>query len=548
MTYEPLQDIATRRRQRIENLVIGGATLVLFILALTLGWHHDLAALFSKAQVAESAATTSQPLTRSFGPRIKISEGHETFDGILMFGLFASLGLTAFAVVQYQRLRAALRRQQEAELHSRRLALHDQLTGLANRRNFESFAERAMFERPAREKRAVFLIDLDHFKPVNDAHGHAAGDKVLIDFASRIEGHFPGGLVARFGGDEFAAITPPLADEQEALNFARYVIAAVQSPFDYKDVALRVGASVGVAMIGDKVDSVGEALRRADIALYEAKRRGRRQIAVYESALESAVQARSWMESELRLALQAGDIVPYFQPIVDLSSRDVIGYEALARWRHQTRGMINPADFIPIAEQTGQIQQVCETILEQSVTLARFWPSNVVLSVNLSPVQLRDRDLAQKLLAILAAHDFPAARLEVEITENALITDLITAKTNIEALRAAGVSVALDDFGTGASTLNHLRVCQFDKIKIDQTFVQSMADSNDSIAIISAIIGLSRNFNLRCTAEGIEKASDLELLSGWGCAEGQGYLFGRPAERTAFESAHASPDHSAVSK
>ncbi|MBB1249719.1 putative bifunctional diguanylate cyclase/phosphodiesterase [Rhizobium sp. G21] len=441
------------------------------------------------------------------------------------------------------------RRQQQAELHSRRLALHDQLTGLANRRNFESFAERAMFERPAAEKRAVFLIDLDHFKPVNDAHGHAAGDKVLIDFASRIEGHFPGGLVARFGGDEFAAITPPLGDEQDALNFARYVIAAVQAPFDYNDVALRIGASVGVAMIGDdKVDSVGEALRRADIALYEAKRRGRRQIAVYESALESAVQARSWMEAELKLALQAGDIVPYFQPIVDLATRDVIGYEALARWRHQTRGMINPADFIPIAEQTGQIQEVCEAIMTQAVTLGRFWPAHVMLSVNLSPVQLRDKDLAQKLLAILAAHDFPASRLEVEITENALITDLMTAKTNIEALRAAGVSVALDDFGTGASTLNHLRVCQFDKIKIDQTFVQSMADSNDSIAIISAIIGLSRNFNLRCTAEGIEKASDLELLSGWGCAEGQGYLFGRPAERTAFETVTAPEDSAAAGR
>ncbi|MDH6269386.1 diguanylate cyclase (GGDEF)-like protein [Rhizobium sp. SG_E_25_P2] len=544
MEHEPHQDLATLRRQRLENLLIGGTTLISFMLALIWGWHHDLATLFSSAPPVQPALE-SAPLTKSFGPKIGIEDGHQTFDAILMFGLFASLGLTAFAVVQYQRLRSALRRQQQAELHSRRLAMHDQLTGLANRRNFQSFAERILFERPVTEKRAVFLIDLDHFKPVNDAHGHAAGDKVLIDFAGRIEGHFPGGLVARFGGDEFAAITPPLTDDQDALNYARYVIAAVQAPFDYKNIDLRVGASVGVALIGDDTDSVDEAMRQADIALYEAKRRGRRQIAVYESALESAVQARSWMEGELRLALQAGDIVPYFQPIVDLSTRDVIGYEALARWRHKTRGMINPADFIPVAEQTGLVQQVCEAILTQSVALARFWPPHVQLSVNLSPVQLRDRDLAQKLLTILEAHDFPASRLEVEITENALITDLMTAKTNIEALRAAGVSVALDDFGTGASTLNHLRVCQFDKIKIDQTFVQSMGESHDSIAIISAILGLSRNFNLRCTAEGIENARDLELLSGWGCAEGQGYLFGRPAEHTAFETA-ATPEDSAA--
>jgi diguanylate cyclase (GGDEF)-like protein len=531
---------ATGRRRLLVNGAIVCLTIALFFLA----DHFNLSGRLHKLAAREPAVVVTK--LRAIGGNDRsiassASQGAErrwaTFDidSLMHLGLAASLGLSAFAFIQYGRLRRALRNQQAAERQSRKLAMHDQLTGLANRRNFEEFGQRVIFERPASERRAVFLVDLDQFKPVNDVYGHAAGDKVLIDYARRIEGHFPGGIVARFGGDEFALITPPLKDDGEALHFARFCLAGVSEPFHYGTASLNLGASVGVAMIGNGADTIAEALRRADIALYKAKRAGRQQIAFFEDALETMIRERSWMENELRTALKRGDIVPHFQPIVDLSTREVIAYEALARWNHAERGQISPADFIPIAEECGLISELGEAILLKAASIALLWPSEILLAVNLSPVQLRDKALGRKVLDIIAAAGFPASRLEVEVTENALISDLETARETIRALRGAGVSVALDDFGTGHSTLNHLRVCRFDKIKIDHTFVRSLSDNHDSRVLVDAILQLSRNFGMRCTAEGIEKLSDVELLSSWGCTHGQGYLFGRPAERTTFD-------------
>lgn len=531
-----LEQHKTARRYWLQNLLVLGLTVCLFVAA----DHFDLyGRLRHVLQEPNSSLTLKmrslERQVESAPALINIDRsGVFDFNSLMSLGLVASLGLTVFAFLQYGRLRTAFARQREAEHQSRQLAMRDQLTGLANRRSFEEFGQRVIFERPATEHRAVFLVDLDHFKAVNDVYGHPAGDSVLVDYARRIESHFPGGIVARFGGDEFAMITPPLKDEGEALHYARFCLAGVSEPFKYGSTNLVLGASVGVAMIGD-FDSVAEALRRADIALYKAKRAGRQQIAFFEDTLEKVIKERNWLETELRQALKDGSIVPYFQPIVDLTSRDVLGYEALARWNHPERGPISPAEFIPVAEECGMISQLGESILMRAASVARHWPSHVMLSVNLSPVQLRDKALSRKLLDILAAADFPASRLEVEVTENALVSDLETARDTIRQLRAAGISVALDDFGTGHSTLNHLRVCRFDKLKIDHSFVQSLADSRDSRVLVDAILALSRNFGLRCTAEGIEKLSDVELLSGWGCTEGQGYLFGRPAEKTSFD-------------
>ncbi|MDB5523304.1 MAG: diguanylate cyclase/phosphodiesterase [Rhizobium sp.] len=527
------------RRRWIENIGILGLTVCLFLAASFFDFsgrlNQFLAGINSQQPIKMRAIDRDQPIIFP-GAIVPMERASRLDANVLMsLGLVASFGLTMFAFVQYGRLRSALKSQQAAEKQSRKLAMHDQLTGLANRRNFEEFGQRVIFERPVSERRAVFLVDLDHFKPVNDVYGHAAGDKVLVEYAHRIERHFPGGIVARFGGDEFALITPPLKEDSEALHYARFCLAGAHEAFTYNGATLHVGASVGVAMIGDDGDTIAEALRRADIALYKAKRAGRQQIAFFEDTLEKIVKERSWMESELRIALKEGGIIPYFQPIVDLATRDVLGYEALARWNHRERGQISPAEFIPVAEECGLISQLGETILVKATNIARHWPQHIMLSVNLSPVQLRDKALSRKVLDILAVADFPASRLEVEVTENALISDLETARETIRHLRAAGVSVALDDFGTGHSTLNHLRVCRFDKIKIDQSFVQSLGDNRDSRLLVDAILNLSRSFGLRCTAEGIEKASDVELLSGWGCTEGQGYLFGKPAEKTSHD-------------
>jgi EAL domain-containing protein (putative c-di-GMP-specific phosphodiesterase class I) len=254
------------------------------------------------------------------------------------------------------------------------------------------------------------------------------------------------------------------------------------------------------------------------------------QVAFFEDELERDVRERNWLEFELKKAVENGDIVPFFQPIVDLSTRAVLGYEALARWRHAERGLINPHDFIPAAESCGLVTQVGEQILRKASRTALSWPSHIKLAINLSPVQLREKTLGLRIIDILAETGLPPHRLEVEITENALVADLETARETIDQLRSAGIGVALDDFGTGCSTLQHLRSCKFDKLKIDRSFIASMRENVESRRIVDTILFLSRSFGIRCTAEGIEDQAELDALAGWGCSEGQGYLFGRPAE------------------
>ncbi|MGV3550311.1 putative bifunctional diguanylate cyclase/phosphodiesterase [Rhizobium sp.] len=515
-------------RFRYQTLAIAGATLVLFLLAASNNFYRIL-----QSWLDGEPWMATGPKMRDIGIELVIRPevaSAWSLDNLLTAGIFASLGLSAFAFQQSWRLQKALRQQQLAERESLRLAMHDQLTGLPNRRNFEGFGSSFLAEKARFERRALMLIDLDHFKPVNDIYGHAAGDKVLVDYARRIEKHFPGGMVARFGGDEFAIISPPLASDSEANAYARACIAGVSEPFHYNEAVLHLGASVGVAMFLGDGDTIGEVMRRADIALYKAKHAGRHQVAFFEEELELDILERNWMETELAKAVRDGDIIPFFQPIVDLSSRAVIGYEALARWRHAERGLINPMDFIPVAEACGLITQIGEQILRKASHAATNWPPHIKLSINLSPVQLREKTLGMKIIAILGETGLSPARLEVEITENALVADLETARETIEQLRNAGIAVALDDFGTGASTLQHLRSCKFDKLKIDRSFVASMNKSEDSRLIVDAILSLSRSFGIRCTAEGIEDQAELEALAGWGCAEGQGYLFGRPSE------------------
>jgi diguanylate cyclase (GGDEF)-like protein len=515
-------------RFRYQTIAIAGVTLVLFLLAVSHDFYHSLQALLN----GEPWVATG-PKMRDIGIELVIrpeTSSASGLDNILMAGLFASLGLSAFAFQQSWRLRRALARQQRAERESRRLALHDPLTGLANRRNLEEFGAKFLAEKARFERRSLMLIDLDHFKPVNDVYGHAAGDKVLIDYANRIEKHFPGGIVARFGGDEFAVISPPLANDSEANGYARACLAGISEPFHFNDAVLHLGASVGVAMFGKDGGSIGEVMRRADIALYKAKHAGRMQVAFFEEELERDISERNWLEFELKKAVQDGSIVPFFQPIVDLTTRAVLGYEALARWRHSERGLINPDEFIPAAESCGLVTQVGEQILRKASQAALSWPSHIRLAINLSPVQLREKTLGLRIIDILAETGLPPHRLEVEITENALVADLETARETIDQLRSAGITVALDDFGTGRSTLQHLRSCKFDKLKIDRSFIASMQENIESRRIVDTILFLSRSFGIRCTAEGIEDQAELDALAGWGCSEGQGYLFGRPAE------------------
>ena len=532
---DSLKTDSSTARFRYQTLAIAGVTLALFFLAVSSNFYRVLQAWLN----GEPWMATGQKM-RDIGIELVIrpeTASAWSLDNILTFGIFASLGLSAFAFQQSWRLSKALELHQAAERESLRLAMHDQLTGLANRRSFEAFGAQFLSEKAMFERRSLMFIDLDHFKPVNDIYGHAAGDKVLVDYASRIEKHFPGGMVARFGGDEFAVISPPIANDSEANGYARACLAGIAEPFHFNDAVLHLGASVGVAMFGKDGDTIGEVMRRADIALYKAKHAGRHQVAFFEEELETDIRERNWMESELAKAVRDGDVIPFFQPIVDLTTRAVIGYEALARWRHAERGLISPMEFIPVAESCGLMVQIGEHILRKASEAAVNWPAHVKLSINLSPVQLREKTLGLKIIGILGETGLLPQRLEVEITENALVSDLETARETIEQLRAAGIAVALDDFGTGCSTLQHLRTCKFDKLKIDRSFVASMQKNEESRLIIDAILSLSRSFGIRCTAEGIEEQSELEALTGWGCTEGQGYLFGKPTEAVMLESA-----------
>ena len=531
MTIDRIDPASARQsatRFRLQNLAIAGATVGLFLLAAANDFLGRLQAWLG-GDVWSQAGPNMRDADIDLANRADMAPAFN-LDTLLTFGIFASLGVSAFAFQQSRRLRGALASQQLAERESRRLAMHDPLTGLANRRGFEEFGSHFLRHQASVGQRAVLLVDLDHFKPVNDMHGHAAGDRVLVEYARRISSHFAGGLVARLGGDEFAVITPPLASESEAGAYARACIEGISEPFQFDDAVLHLGASVGVALFGRDGDTVGEVLRRADIALYQAKNAGRRQVALFEGEFEQAVRERNWLEAELHKALRDDSIVPYFQPIVDLATREVIGYEALARWRHPERGLISPAEFIPVAEACGLMARIGEQMLRKASMAATGWPSHIKLSVNLSPVQIREKTLGPKIIGILDETGLSPHRLEVEITENALVADLLTARVTINQLRAAGITIALDDFGTGHSTLQHLRSCKFDKLKIDRSFVASIQDNHESRLIVDAILGLSRSFGIRCTAEGIEEQAELDVLSGWGCTEGQGYLFGKPSE------------------
>jgi diguanylate cyclase (GGDEF)-like protein len=448
-------------------------------------------------------------------------------DEILTAGLFASLGLLAFTIFQFAHLREALVRRREAEKKANNLAMHDALTGLPNRRHFEIYS-RPLIETGSVTPRALIIIDLDDFKPVNDLYGHAAGDQVLVECATRLKAIVGSDLAARFGGDEFALLSNPLENSEQAIQIGNRVIAELQKPFLINNNDVVVGASIGIAMISKDTDTVEEAMRHADIALYRSKEAGKNTVSYFEKAMDEALKRRSYMEQELKLALKNDQIVPYFQKVVDLETLEVVGYEALARWIHPTQGVIQPADFIQMAEEINLIGEVGYTILRKAAEIARNWPSNVKLAINLSPVQLRDPSCALKIMKTIADAGLMPQRLEVEITENALIGELERAKETFDHLRSVGIGIVMDDFGTGQSTLNHLRACNFDKIKIDRSFVAKMKNEPESELIVDAILGLSKGFGLITTAEGIEDVAIISQLLGKGCAQGQGFYFGKP--------------------
>ena len=418
-----------------------------------------------------------------------------------------------------------------AEAQIARLAHYDPLTELPNRVLFQKSLSDALARRARKgDQLAVHFIDLDRFKTVNDTLGHPLGDALLRVAAERLRGCVrEGDTVARLGGDEFAVVQSGLDDMTGATRLASRIVEAMSAPFDLQGHQVVIGASVGVAAAPSDGEDADELLKKADMALYRAKGDGRGAFHFFERAMDEQLQARRALELDLRRALQAGEFELFYQPLYHLGDERVTGCEALLRWRHPDRGMVSPADFIPLAEEIGLIVPLGDWVLRTACAEAARWPEHVRLAVNLSPAQFRDRGLVRTVVSALAASGLAAERLELEITESVLLQDSQANMTMLHDLKALGVRISMDDFGTGYSSLSYLRSFPFDKIKIDQTFVRDILDDSDAMAIIKAVLDLGASMGVVTTAEGVETQEQLDALRGQGCAEIQGYFISRPA-------------------
>ncbi|MCS6877364.1 MAG: EAL domain-containing protein [Geminicoccaceae bacterium] len=412
---------------------------------------------------------------------------------------------------------------------ARYLASHDPLTGLANRARFgQSLEERLALNARSDRRLAVFLLDLDRFKDVNDTLGHAAGDELLRIAAARLSAELRASdVLARLGGDEFAILVPDLAEAEQALALAGRLLRALAEPFAIEKQTVRAGGSIGIALAPEHGRSAGDLLRNADIALYRAKALGRGQACLFAAPMAEEYRERQRLEADLRAALERGELALHYQPKFDARTGALTSCEALLRWHHPERGSVPPARFVPLAEETGLIHAIGAWVLEEACRQAVAW-GGLPVAVNLSPVQLRDEELPERVRAVLEATGLPPDRLELEITETALLDEGERAIRTLRALRALGVRIAMDDFGTGHSSLGHLQRLPFDKLKIDRSFVDRLEEDPRRRAIVAAIVDLARAFGMATCAEGVETDGQLDALRRTGCEEVQGYLLARP--------------------
>jgi diguanylate cyclase (GGDEF)-like protein len=419
-----------------------------------------------------------------------------------------------------------------AEEHIRFLAHHDALTGLPNRASFSrQLEEEIAHARRTGQKFAVLAIDLDRFKEVNDLFGHPAGDALLQRVGqallSAVEGQ---GSAARLGGDEFAILAHDVGTATRATRLAEAVFDAFHTANDRAPSGAVIAASIGVALYPDHADDAEQLVSHADTALYRAKQDGRGVYRLYENDMGAQVRDRRLIEHDLRHAIARNQLRLVYQPQVDIQTGEVTGFEALVRWAHPERGNISPAEFVPIAEESGLILQIGEWVLRTACAEAAGWAGHLTVAVNVSAVQIHSPAFSHTLHEVLLQTGLKPSRLEVEITETALIRDMVRAVTTLRQIKALGVEIAMDDFGTGYSSLANLRAFPFSKIKVDQSFIRSVDQNEQSAAIVRAVLGLGAGLNVPVVAEGVERAEELSFLKGEICQSAQGYLLSRPHE------------------
>jgi len=416
-----------------------------------------------------------------------------------------------------------------AEARITHLAHYDALTDLPNRVLFRERIERELKQVEHGGQFALLYIDIDEFKGINDSLGHHVGDELLKTVASRIRACIkPDDLIARLGGDEFAVIQTAVNSTEDTVDFVTRIHEAIRRPYQCLGHQLSTDASIGIALAPRDGTELDQLIKNADLAMYAAKAGGRRTHRFFEPAMDASAKARLSMEQDLRQAMVDGGLEIHYQPVVELQTGEVSGCEALLRFRHPVRGMVSPAEFIPIAEDTGLITDLGDWVLRTACQEAATWPDHIRLAVNVSPVQLKCRTLALRIAGALAASGLKPNRLEIEITEAVLIRDDEAALAILHQLRAIGVRIALDDFGTGFSSLSYLKRFPFDKIKIDRCFVSDIPETDSSSSIVQAVVNIASALNMRTTAEGVETEAQRELLHKLGCTEMQGYLFSAP--------------------
>ncbi len=460
-------------------------------------------------------------------------------DRLLTNALLLNIALVIFGWRRYRDLRREVAERGKAEEQARRLAEIDALTGCLNRRSIEPAMAALIETATARGQGVAFvMLDLDNFKAINDLNGHSAGDAVLSNAARRIAALLPQGAIsARLGGDEFACVVPFDAQWPDRIDqLVTTLIETVSEPIEFGAATIETSTSAGVVswLPGAAVADAQALLHMADIAMYHAKKHGRNRYFWFEESMESELRFRSELEAGIRRGVPRGEFVPFYEKQIDLETGELVGFEMLARWNAPDMGVIKPEIFIPIAEEIGLIAELSEGLIRQALVDAKSWDARLTLSVNISPIQLRDPWFAQRLLKLLVEANFPPSRLDIEITESSLHEDLGVVRSLITSLKNQGVKVSLDDFGTGYSSLAQLRTLPFDRIKIDRSFVTSLPDNKDSETIIQAITALGEGLGLPIIAEGIETEEVLARLRKLGKFKGQGYLYGhpQPAHRT----------------
>jgi diguanylate cyclase (GGDEF)-like protein len=460
-------------------------------------------------------------------------------DSIMVSAMLLNVALVLFGWRRYRELTREISERRRAEARANMLAATDPLTGCLNRRSMAEATE-ALHTRAEERGEAVAycMIDVDNFKQINDMHGHTTGDAVLVMLCERVRGQLPrDARLARLGGDEFAFIMAyPAAQRERVDDVVIRLFEQMSLPFELKDVTIETTTSIGLAADHEADGSIclgsdsATLMHRADIALFHAKKQGRNRFFWFEPSMERELRFRNQLEVGIRRGLVQDEFVPFYEQQVDVQSGELVGFEMLARWKSPQLGLISPEIFVPIAEEIGVIAALSERLMEKAFTDARDWDDGLTLSVNVSPIQLRDPWFAQRLLKMLVETGFPPQRLEIEITESCLHENIGLVRSMITSLRNQGVTISLDDFGTGYSSIEQLHNLPFDRIKIDRSFTSELRKPGGRSRIVEAIVSLGRGLDLPLTAEGVEDDVILQALKPLGRLKAQGYLYGVPED------------------